>query len=281
MGSALCGDGGRLWRPARRRQQHGEACLSTQATAGSQATSAAHMQTDAAERIIPSGDAVAHTEKGARADGAGARTDASSGVADTASGRGQESATLLQPIGAAAVAALNGASHLGSLTGKHGQHRRRPLTAKSTTADPVTASSPAQTKGASTAWLRVSFTVTLRPTLRCKPCKSATGRQLIQQAHLCRCCCRGRVQCGAKDILRQGKADAAWVDPQSQHQLCGRREGVWQGRGSVRCRAHHGAAHAVAMVRFCDEERVPWAWQRGEVCVKPLGPTRSWLLACM
>ncbi len=69
------------------------------------------------------------------------------------------------------------------------------------------------------------------------------------KAQLCRRCCRGRVECSAKDILRQVTADAARVDSQSEQQLCGW-QGVWQGRGSARRRARHGAAHAVALVRF-------------------------------
>jgi len=148
LGSALCGDGGRLWRSARTRHQPGAACVTTQATAGRQATPAASAQTDTAERILPSGDALANSENGARVGGAGSRTDASSSTTDTASGRGQESTTLSQPNGTGAVAGLNGATHSGSQTGKHGQHRRRPLMAKTAHANLVADSSPADPKGA-------------------------------------------------------------------------------------------------------------------------------------
>ena len=72
---------------------------------------------------------------------------------------------LPQPDGAVPAAALNGASHLGSEAGKHGQHRRRPLTAKTTLANPAVASSSALAKGASIAWLQLTSHVLLRPLL--------------------------------------------------------------------------------------------------------------------
>jgi hypothetical protein len=108
------------------------------------------VHTTTADHVLPASDLRASSRADANASAAESRAAAKTGVARGAvqwSDRSDRAALLRVNGAAAGAAALNGTSQLSAQASRQGQHRRRPLTAKTATPEGVKAAEPSEIPG--------------------------------------------------------------------------------------------------------------------------------------